>query len=571
MVVVETAVELATPVQVRGLLRWSKLIGLDLETTGLDPRKDRIRLLSVSDGNRTLVMDCFEHDVRQVLPWLSDKILVAHHATFDLEFLWHAGLRDLPETICTYLAAQVLTAGETAHGFPKLGLGECCKRWLQTDLNKELQQSDWSGELTADQMAYAARDAAVLLPLFKVLGEQLEKHRLDRVADVEMRALLAFVWMSRAGVPFDRGGWLVQADQVQTDLLQVTADLNERAPNKGVKDLFGEHETWNWNSPDQVATVLERVGYRVDTTCDAQLAAIDHPIATMLRKHRELSKALGTYGHDWLEHVADDGRVYPSWRQIGSAAGRTSCKEPNMQQIPRGSAYRACVRAPEGRVLIKADLSQIELRLAAKVAREKNMLAIYRKRQDIHNATACMIYGVETPTKQQRQIAKSANFGLLYGMSANGFRVYVRTNTGIEMTEEQAEQSRTKFFQAYPGLAAWHKQVKARHANETRTLLDRRRLLPAEAPDTWRLNTPVQGSGADGLKIALGTLWRRRDEVPGAFPVLAVHDEIVIEASQEQASLAAVWVEEAMVDAMRDMLDPVPVEVDVKIVETWGG
>jgi hypothetical protein len=112
---------------------------------------------------------------------------------------------------------------------------------------------------------------------------------------------------------------------------------------------------------------------------------------------------------------------------------------------------------------------------------------------------------------------------------------------------------------------------KSRRAKETRTLAGRRRLLNDQTPDTHRLNTPIQGTGADGLKLALALLWERRDQVAGAFPVLAVHDEIVVEAGMEQADTAAVWLKTAMVEAMGPMIAPVPVEVEIKIVRSWGG
>jgi DNA polymerase-1 len=188
-------------------------------------------------------------------------------------------------------------------------------------------------------------------------------------------------------------------------------------------------------------------------------------------------------------------------------------------------------------------------------------------------------------TKQDRQLAKAINFGLLYGMGAKGFQAYAKAQYGLELTEAQAKDYREAFFRAYPGLAAWHRRVRAGKGPETRTLAGRRRLIPSADPgkpaeerrrfeaamDRERLNTPVQGTGADGLKLALALLGERRGQMPGAFPVLAVHDEIVVEADAEQAEAAAAWVKAAMVDAMAPLIDPVLVEVEVKVGATWGG
>jgi DNA polymerase-1 len=247
-----------------------------------------------------------------------------------------------------------------------------------------------------------------------------------------------------------------------------------------------------------------------------------------------------------------------------------SCRSPNMQQLPRGD-YRRCVRAPEGRVLVKADYSQIELRIAAKITSDPAMLDAYRQGLDLHTLTARQLLGKQEVTKADRQIAKSANFGLLYGMGAKGYRMYARTNYGLEMTEAEAARYRQAFFAAYPGLARWHAQTRQRRATESRTLAGRRRLFDEKTPDTHRLNSPVQGTGADGLKAALSLLWQRRDQAPGAFPVLAVHDEIVLECPIDLAEAAAVWLRQAMLDGMAPLVEPVPVEVEVRTAPTWGG
>ncbi len=174
-------------------------------------------------------------------------------------------------------------------------------------------------------------------------------------------------------------------------------------------------------------------------------------------------------------------------------------------------------------------------------------------------------------TKEQRQLAKALNFVLLYGMGARGFCLYARSQYGLSLTEQEAHRYRDAFFHAYPGLAGWHRRVRSVVTTETRTLLGRRRLLDEGTPDTQRLNTPIQGAGADGLKRALALLWERRDQVPGAFPMLAVHDEIVVEAAAEQAAIATDWLTRSMTEELAPLLAPVPVVVDVKVSRTWGG
>jgi DNA polymerase-1 len=328
----------------------------------------------------------------------------------------------------------------------------------------------------------------------------------------------------------------------------------------------------NWNSPQEVKEVLSSLGISVEGTGDEILAKITHPIGELLREHRHLSKAVSTFGSDWAaKHCSEAGRIYPSWRQMGSEAGRMSCSDPNLQQVPRGKVYRDCFQAPPGRVLIKADYSQIELRLAAKISGDATMLEAYRNGEDLHTKTAQRVLGKTEVTKADRQIAKSLNFGLIYGMGAERLVDYAKQNYGVSLTLEQAQQYKKAFFEAYPGLQKWHRKTGAtrNRAIETRTVAGRRRL--GITSFMQKLNSPVQGTGADGLKNALAMLWETRNTVPSAFPVLAVHDEIVLEADESEADLAADWLKRTMIAAMAPFADPVPVEVEVRVSRTWGG
>jgi DNA polymerase-1 len=540
----------------------SGTIALDCETTGLDPRHDRIRLLSLATERGTYLVDCFAVDPRPLWGVLAERPVIAHNAAFDLSFLAALGFE--PGAVRdTMLLSQLLHAGHrVSHR-----LGECADRELGRTLDKDLQTSDWSAGLTQEQLAYAAADVDVLLPLYRTLDAKVRGAGLADVADIEHRCLPAMVWLGRSGVAFDMDTWNTLEAEADAEAHRLTGELDATAPAPSQPGMFG---SWSWDSPAQVKQALAAVGCDLESTDDDHLAKVDHPLAALLRKYREARKRCTTYGKDWTKHVAEDGRVYASWRQMGAASGRMSCSTPNLQQLPRGR-YRRCFRAPPGRVLVKADYSQIELRIAAKVSGDQAMLAAYQSGADLHTLTARRLLGVENVSKEDRQIAKSANFGLLYGMGANGYRAYARSNYGVDMTIEQAQAYRTAFFQAYPGLQAWHRRTgrTGDRAIETRTLAGRCRVDVGRF--TEKLNTPVQGTGADGLKRALALLWERRREAPGAFPVLAVHDEIVVECDHDQEEHAGRWLRQAMQDGMADWLDPVPVEVEVHAAPTWGG
>src|SRR5262249_39676455 len=158
--------------------------------------------------------------------------------------------------------------------------------------------------------------------------------------------------------------------------------------------------------------------------------------------------------------------------------------------------YRACFQAPKGRLLVKADYSQLQLRIAAKVAHETRMLEEYNHGEDLHKLTARQITGKTDVSKADRQLAKAVNFGLLFGLGAKALRGYARSNYGLDLTPEQAKQYREAFFVTYPGLAKWHRRAGHSQALECRTLAGRRRLLDSKTPFTHRLNTPVQGTEA---------------------------------------------------------------------------
>jgi DNA polymerase-1 len=370
--------------------------------------------------------------------------------------------------------------------------------------------------------------------------------------------------LSATGVPFDAARWRAIARTAGEEAVRAREALDAAAPERP-GTLFGE--SWNWDSPEQVKEALALAGCPVESTADGVLAALDHPLAAILRDYRDAQKRSTTYGNTWLKHVLLDDRIYPRWVQLGANSGRMACGSPNMQNLPRGE-YRQCVAAPPGHVLVKADYSQIELRIAAKVSGDKALVAAYERGEDLHTLTARQVLGIAEVSKEHRQLAKALNFGLLYGMGAKGFRNYARSHYGLELTEDQAAGYREAFFRAYPGLRRWHRSV-GDAPQDTRTLVGRRVRKVEQFNE--KLNLPVQGTGADGLKRALDLLWARRAEVPRTVPVLVVHDEIVVECPEADAERSTEWLRKCLLDGMGPLVAPVPVEVDVKVGRTWGG
>ncbi len=553
-------------------------VALDTETTGLDPRRDQIRLLQLATAEDTYVVDCFEVDPSPVLESLKDKNLIAHNALYDLSMLAEGyGYEHRGDLFDTMIASRLLYAGSSAGPDgkkPGHSLAAVAERELGTSLDKEEQTADWSGEITPEMAAYAGSDAQVLPELYRRLSEKLEKAGLSGVMELEMGALPAVLWMSLSGVPVDEAGWRERAFHAEEETVRLSRKLDELAGKRE------DGKPWNWNSWQHVIRAAKEAGIELPDTKDETLSryASDSELIRLLREYRAAKKLASTYGAEWLDGKnsgtsrLNEGRVYPSWWQVGAATGRMACSSPNLQNVP--SDLRRFIRpaANAGRVLIAADYSQIELRIAARIAGEERMLRAYNDGEDLHSLTARGITSKEEITKEDRKLAKAVNFGLLYGMGARGLAEYARGSYGIEMSEDEAASYRRAFFETYPGLASWHRRE--RHGSpEARTLAGRRRLEVQRFTD--RLNTPVQGTGADGLKAALSLLWERREECPSAAPVMVIHDEVVVECNRAEADKARVWLERAMVDGMDTVLNTeephVPVEVEAETKENWGG
>jgi len=218
-------------------------------------------------------------------------------------------------------------------------------------------------------------------------------------------------------------------------------------------------------------------------------------------------------------------------------------------------------------VFVKADYSQIELRIVAEISGDDAMKAAFQAGVDLHRLTASHVTGkpVEEVTDEDRQLAKAVNFGLIYGMGAKALAEDSR-GFGVALTEGEARKIREAYFRAYPGIRRWH-NIQGRQVS-TYTVAGRRRTFERDKFFTAKLNSPVQGTGADGLKLALTRMWETRDEVD-AYPVLIVHDEVVVETPVGQAEATRLWLERCLVEGMSQLVTEVPVVVDADIKQRW--
>ncbi len=566
--------ELAAVAQALG---GAEAVGVDIETTSLSPRDGRMRLLQLATPDETFIVDVFETGnlaaLKEVLEGDS-PVKALHNSKFDYAFLKVEHGISLSPIFDTMLAAQLLDGGEYG---PSYALETVAERYAGIELDKSARGEDWSGELSEAQIEYAARDAAVLLPLRERLKEALKEEGLDYVSGIEFRAVATIAEMELAGIKLDVAKWreLERTVRRRRDEAALALDAQFPAP-EGVLPLEGLGPRLNLNSPQQITEAFRSLGIELADTRVWTLLKVDHPAARLLLEYRELQKRLGTYLETYPSFVhPKTGRIHANFLQCRVPTGRLACTSPNIQQVPHEDEFRSCFVAEEGNALVIADYSQIELRILAEVSGDPGFVQAFQEGEDLHRVTAATMFGVKKDeiTKEQRSAAKRINFGLAYGRGAKSLSAQL----GID--EERARDLIDEYFANYPKVQRYL-EGRAREAMRTRTLRtlsgrvrkfgDPSRLdsMARGAMRREAMNYPVQGTSADIAKLALGYI---REELEGldARLINCIHDEFVVECRQDLAEEVAEKTKAAMERAGAELLEKVPVEVEVGISREW--
>ena len=579
----------------------------DTETTSKDAMAARLVGLSFSNDTGKSWYVPVGHDEDGQLPM--DRVLerlgpiladdsvpkVAHNANYDITVLSNHGVEVNNLAFDTMLAAHI--SGRKAIGLKALAL-ECLNEEMTpiSELigtgRKQITMAQVSVEKAAP---YAAADADVTRRLLPIMRREVEESGGTDVFDtVEMPLVEVLVRMHRSGVALDVGLLEQMAEELGAQLSQIEA---------GMYDLIGHQ--FNLNSSQQLGGVLfeelrlpptkrTQKGFSTDAQAlDSLKQRLDsgdaedvdpraYEVLGSVLEYRQLSKIKSTYV-DALPALVNEstGRVHTSYNQSGSATGRISSNDPNVQNIPVRTELGRRVRkafiaehAPEW-LLLAADYSQIELRILAHLSRDKGLLEAFARGEDIHSATASSVYGV-TPlevTADMRRIAKIMNFGVVYGLSAFG----IRQQTGLS-----AEEGKTfieTYFGKYPGIRDYIDSTKRQVHQDgyVETLLGRRRYIPEiratnhqvrAAGERMAINMPIQGTAADIIKLAMLSIHRRmEDQGVRSMMLIQVHDELIFEVHKEELEQMKDMVRELMPAAM-DLA--VPLNVELKVGETWG-
>ncbi|MFW1642190.1 DNA polymerase I [Acinetobacter guillouiae] len=576
-------------------LSTEKRFAIDTETTSLDYRIAEMVGFSVAfDANDAYYIP-LAHDyegapeqlnrdaiIQQIKPILEDPSVekIGHHLKYDAHIFENHGIHLQGWYFDTMLASYVLNAVTTRHGMDDVA------RVYLSHLTTTFEQVAGKGakQKTFNQIEietaghYAAEDAHVTYRLYEVLERKLKEipELINILHHIEMPVASVLATMEENGIELD----LSFLDQLSVDFANTIQNLENQ-----IIEIAGE--SFNVGSPKQVGEVLfEKLGLKGGkktatgqySTSEAVLEKIDHPITELIIEYRGLTKLRSTYTEALVKQAnPETHRVHTSYHQALTATGRLSSTDPNLQNIPIreeiGRQIRKAFIAPQGRVLLAADYSQIELRLMAHFSQDDALVDAFQNGQDVHRRTASEVLGValENVTSDQRRQAKAVNFGLLYGMSEFGL---IRQ---LGFTREESQNYIKQYFHRYPGIYEYMQRTRqvALEQGFVETItgrrlytpdIDARNMMVRKGAERAAINAPLQGSAAEIIKMAMIEVNKILPQDQAKL-LLQVHDELVFEVDEAIADQLAAQIKDVM---QKVVTLSVPLVVEVGQGKNWG-
>jgi len=569
------------------------IIEVDTETTGLDPLIDRVVLLQLGIIGKSFVFDVRDGNVNPIIfkPVLgSNKHLkLLQHAAFDYKMLKSNFGIEMVKMYCTMLTEELLYLGLN----PKKGLQHLVSKYLGLYMSKDMTSTfkNYNQELQEYQLRYAANDVSVLRDIYNLQLTKLRQEGLLRAAKLEFEFIKPLAEMELNGIILDVGKWRVIIDEMtgeRNSLYKKVSNILSETIEQTT--LFGV-SLLNLDSPAQLVKSLNSLGIPLESTDVKHLVKYkDHPAVEALLDYRKYEKFVTTYGEPMINRIhPKSGRLHTDFKQMVST-GRLASSNPNLQNIPHEQKYRACFVARPGYKLITSDMSQAELRILADYSRDPAFLEVYATGQDLHVRTARDVFGV-TPEeisrdkklsdsdpnkKKYRDKIKAINFGLIYGLT----KVGLARRLGI--SEDNAQIFIDKYFIKYRKIKEYlDKSGRDAVINRySKTISGRKRFyrLPDPSdPNFHRMkgsveragkNTPIQGSNADTIKQSMiYTVDRIKNH--DAKLLLTVHDEIIVEAREDQAEEVSQIVSQSLVDGFAEFFHTVKMEADALVGDCW--
>jgi len=566
------------------------IIAFDTETTGLDYDKDKLVGFSFAFNETEAYYVPFAHYYLGVPQQIEEDVakdaikkifqskVVGHNLKFDLHFV----MRFLNEDLTVYGDSMILAwliNPESALALDKLSLA--LLEHEMVSFKDTVKKGETFGSVELEEASkYAAEDALITFKLYNLFLEKLKiqnaDHLIEESKEVEFPFIKTLITMEREGIKVD-GDFLEEfLHKVKSKLYDLTNSIHELAESE-----------FNINSTQQLGKVLfEHLGLPVGkktktgySTNEQVLSSLidSHSIIPLILEYREVYKLFSTYIEPLLKlsKENEDSRIHTSFVQTGTATGRLSSKNPNLQNIPTrtklGAEVRRAFVAPEGKKLVGIDYSQIELRLLAHFSQDNILVDAFEHEKDIHRQTAVALFG-EEQADEKRSIAKTVNFGLLYGMGQK------KLSQTLDISTKEAKEIIEKYFESFPSVKTYFRSIVdgAKEVGYVQTLLGRRRYFDFEnakpmfkaAYERESVNTLFQGSASDLIKLSMNKIHDIiLENNISAKMLLQIHDELIFEVDEAQAESLANTFKEIMENIM--VLN-VPLKVSVNIGDNWG-
>jgi DNA polymerase-1 len=575
--------------------KTKKEIAVDTETTSIDPFQARLVGVSLCAEAGKAYYIPFRHDNkagnipfekgRKILSKLfADKKVqkFGQNIKYDLEVLRREGIEIEPVGFDTMLASYVINPSGRQHGLDALAFAHFNYHMQPiTDLIGSGKKQKSFATVDIDKAVfYAAEDADYTYRLRGVLAPKIDQLNLQNLYyNVELPLIRVLQEIEEAGVKID------------CEYLAAMSKDMEGQLEKLVRDIYNEagHE-FNINSTQQLSSVLfdelklptkgktaKKTGFSTDVKVLEELAGI-HDLPRLVLDYRQLTKLKSTY-IDAIPLLVNEetGRVHTSFNQTIAATGRLSSTDPNLQNIPIRTEVgrqirKAFIPRDQSYSILSADYSQIELRILAHFSQDKNLIQAFKKDEDIHARTAADVYGVKLDkvTPAQRRAAKTANFAVIYGVSAYGLSQQTELNLG------ESKEFIDTYFERYPGIRKYMDDTiaLAKEKGFVTTLFNRIRYLPEinaknfqvrQFAERTAINTPIQGTAADMIKVAMINIHKKMGKMKSKM-ILQVHDELVFDVHKDELSDIKILVKDGMEKAVKLK---VPVKVDMGIGPNW--
>ena len=567
------------------------VVAFDTETTGLDYEKDKLVGFSFCFNDEEAYYVPFGHfylgvpdqiseeEAKSAMRTIFKSLVVGHNIKFDLHFVTRF-LED--DSLKIYADSMIL--GWLINPESALSLDKLSEKLLGHEM-VHFKDTVKKGETFASveletACGYAAEDAFITLKLYNLFLQKLElqsaDHLIDEAWDVEVPFIKTLLGMEKEGIKVDSAFLEEFLVEVKDTLASLTTSIYEQAGTE-----------FNINSTQQLGVILfetlglpvgkkTKTGYSTDEKVLSSLMGT-HAIIPLLLDYREVYKLYSTYIEPLLKlsRESADSRIHTSFVQTGTATGRLSSKNPNLQNIPTrtplGAKIREAFVASEGKKLIGIDYSQIELRLLAHFSQDRVLVDAFKHDKDIHMQTAIALFG-EEEAASKRNVAKTVNFGLLYGMGQK------KLSDTLCITTKEAKDIIEKYFESFPTVRSYFRSIvdTSKHQGYIETLLGRRRYFDYEhatpmfkaAYERESVNSVFQGSASDLIKLSMNKIFKViKKENLKAKMLLQIHDELIFEVDEAEA--------EALGNRFRDIMENImelniPLKASLNIGNNWG-